>query len=78
MSPLHLRVAWKKKNEVICYDPTDDRWTCITIERDTGTWRILPAGSLTDYPIAELRNPNSKLIEQPVVFRKCYGGVVTG
>jgi len=44
------------------------------IERDIGTWRILPAGSLTDYPISELRNPNSKLIEQPVVFTR-YGQI---
>jgi hypothetical protein len=72
--PLNLRVAWKKKNEVICYDPTDERWSCIMIERDIGTWRILPAGSLTDYPISELRNPNSKLIEQPVVFTR-YGQI---
>jgi hypothetical protein len=72
--PLNLRVAWKKKNEVICYDPTDERWSCIVIERDMGTWRILPAGSLTDYPISELRNPNSKLIEQPVVFTR-YGQI---
>ena len=71
---LHLRVAWKKKNEVIYYDPTDERCSCIAIERDTGTWRILPAGSLTDYPIPELRNPNSKLTEQPVVFTR-YGQV---
>jgi hypothetical protein len=70
---LHLRVAWKK-NEVIYYDPTDERCSCIAIERDTGTWRILPAGSLTDYPIPELRNPNSKLTEQPVVFTR-YGQV---
>ena len=72
--PLNLRVAWKKKNEVIYYDRTDERWSCIAIERDTGTWRILPAGSLTDYPIPELRNPNSKLIEQPVVFTR-YGQI---
>ncbi len=72
--PLNLRIAWKKKNEVICYDPTDERWSCIMIERDIGTWRILPAGSLTDYPISELRNPNSKLIEQPVVFTR-YGQI---
>ncbi|MGC2571971.1 MAG: hypothetical protein WA364_10715, partial [Candidatus Nitrosopolaris sp.] len=72
--PLNLRVAWKKKNEVIYYDPTDERWSCISIERDTGTWRILPAGSLTDYPITELRNPNSKLIEQPVLFTR-YGQI---
>ncbi len=44
--PLHLHVASKKKNEVIYYDPTDDRWSCIVIERDIGTWRELPAGSL--------------------------------
>jgi hypothetical protein len=72
--PLNLRVAWKKKNEIICYDPTDERWSCIVIERDIGTWRILPAGSLTDYPISELRNPNSKLIKQPVVFTR-YGQI---
>ena len=72
--PLNLRVAWKKKNEIIYYDPTDERWSCIAIERDTGTWRILPAGNLTDYPIPELRNPNSKLIEQPVVFTR-YGQI---
>jgi hypothetical protein len=68
--PLNLRVAWKKKNEVIYFDPTDERCSCIAIERDVGTWRILPAGSLTDYPIPELRNPNSKLAEQPVVFTR--------
>jgi hypothetical protein len=72
--PLNLRVAWKKKNEIIYYDPTDERWPCIAIERDAGTWRILPAGSLTNYPIPELRNPNSKLIEQPVVFTR-YGQI---
>jgi hypothetical protein len=72
--PLNLRVAWKKKNEIIYYDPTDERWSCIAIERDTGTWRILPAGSLTDYPIPELRNQNSKLIEQPIVFTR-YGQI---
>ena len=33
--PLNLRVAWKKKNEVIYYDPTDERWSCIVIERST-------------------------------------------
>ena len=42
--PLNLRVAWKKKNEVIYYDPTDERWSCVAIEREIGTWRILPAG----------------------------------
>lgn len=72
--PLHLRVAWQKKNEVIYYDRTDERCSCIAIERDTGTWRLLPAGSLTDYPISELRNPNSQLIEQPVVFTR-YGQI---
>jgi len=71
--PLNLRVAWKK-NEVIYYDPTDERWSCIAIERDMGTWRILPTGSLTDYPISELRNPNSKLTEQPVIFTR-YGQI---
>ena len=35
--PLHLRVGWKKKNEVIYYDRTDENWSCISIERDTGT-----------------------------------------
>ena len=45
--PLHLRVAWKKKNEIIYYDPTDDSCSCIAIGRDIGTWQILPAGSLT-------------------------------
>jgi hypothetical protein len=70
--PLHLRVAWKKKNEVIYYDRTDEDWSCIAIERDTGTWRLLENGSLTSYPIAELRNLNSKLAEQPVLFTR-YG-----
>ena len=51
--PLHLRVAWKKKNEVICYDLTDESWSCISIERDIGTWRLLQDGSLTGYPTAE-------------------------
>lgn len=69
---LHLRVAWKKKNQVICYDMTDENWSCIEIERDTGTWRLLQNGSLTGYPIAELRNANSKLAEQPVLFTR-YG-----
>jgi hypothetical protein len=69
---LHLRIAWKKKNEVICYDLTDENWACILIERDTGTWRLLQNGSLTGYPIAELRNSNSKLAEQPVLFTR-YG-----
>ncbi|MGA9843584.1 MAG: hypothetical protein WBQ25_14830, partial [Nitrososphaeraceae archaeon] len=69
---LHLRVAWKEKNEVIYYDQTDESWTCIAIERDIGTWRLLQNGSLTDYPIAELRNPNSKLTEQPILFTR-YG-----
>jgi hypothetical protein len=68
--PLHLRVAWKKKNEVIYYDRTDETWSCIAIERDAGTWRVLPAGSLTGYPIAELHNPNSKLSDQPVLFTR--------
>jgi hypothetical protein len=67
-----LPVAWKKKNEVIYYDMTDDDGYCIAIERDTGTWRLLQNGSLTGYPIAELRNPNSKLAEQPVLFTR-YG-----
>jgi hypothetical protein len=70
--PLHLRVAWIKKNEVICYDLTDERWSCISIERDIGTWRLLQDGSLTGYPIAELRNPNSKLTEKPLLFTR-YG-----
>ena len=70
--PLHLRVAWKKKNEVICYDLTDEGWSCIVIERDAGTWRLLQNGSLTDYPLTELRNPNSKLTEQPLLFTR-YG-----
>jgi hypothetical protein len=70
--PLHLRVAWKKKNEVICYDLTDESWSCISIERDIGTWRLLQDGSLTGYPTAELRNPNSKLADQPVLFTR-YG-----
>jgi hypothetical protein len=69
---LHLRVAWKKKNEVIYYDGTDENWSCIAIERDTGTWRLLQHGSLTDYSLAELRNPNSKLTEQPLLFTR-YG-----
>jgi hypothetical protein len=69
---LHLRVAWKEKNEVIYYDQTDESWTCIAIERDIGTWRLLQNGSLTDYPIAELRNPNSKSTEQPILFTR-YG-----
>ncbi|MFZ0327725.1 MAG: hypothetical protein WAL66_10540, partial [Nitrososphaeraceae archaeon] len=69
---LHLRVAWKEKNEVIYYDQTDESWTCIAIERDIGTWRLLQNASLTDYPIAELRNPNSKLTEQPILFTR-YG-----
>ena len=64
--PLHLRVAWKKKNEIIYYDPTDDSWSCIAVGRDMGIWQILPTGSLTGYPIAELRNPNSNLLDQPV------------
>jgi hypothetical protein len=68
--PLHLRVAWKKKNEIIYYDPTDDSWSCIAIERDIITWQMLPAGSLTGYPIAELRNPNSKLTDRPVLFTR--------
>jgi hypothetical protein len=68
--PLHLRVAWKKKNEVIYYDRTDETWSCIAIERDAGTWRDLPVGSLTGYPISELRNPNSKLLDQPVLFTR--------
>ena len=70
--PLHLRVAWKKRNEAIYYDPTDEKWSCIAIERATGTWRLLPAGSLTGYPISELRNPNSELKEQPILFTR-YG-----
>ena len=68
--PLHLRVAWKKKNEIIHYDPTDESWSCIAIGRDIGTWQMLPAGSLTGYPIAELRNPNSKLTDRPVLFTR--------
>jgi hypothetical protein len=68
--PLHLRVAWKKKNEIIYYDPTDENWSCIAIERDIGTWHILPASSLTGYPLAELRNPNSKISEQPILFTR--------
>jgi hypothetical protein len=68
--PLHLRVAWKKKNEIIYYDPTDDNWSCIAIGRDIGSWQLLPTGSLTGYPIAELRNPNSKLTDQPVLFTR--------
>jgi hypothetical protein len=68
--PLHLRVAWKKKNEIIYYDPTDENWSCIAIQRDIGTWQILPAGSLTGYPIAELRNPSSKLSDQPILFTR--------
>jgi hypothetical protein len=68
--PLHLRVAWKKKNEVIYFDPTNEKWSCIAIERDTGTWRLLPAGSLTDYPITELRKPDSQLKEQPILFTR--------
>jgi hypothetical protein len=68
--PLHLRVAWKKKNEIIYYDLTDDNWSCIAIERDIGTWQMLPSGSLTGYPMAELRNPNSKLSDQPVLFTR--------
>ncbi|HEY7080148.1 MAG TPA: hypothetical protein VH500_10630 [Nitrososphaeraceae archaeon] len=67
---LHLRIAWIKKNEVICYDLTNERWSCIAIERDTGTWRLLQDGSLTGYPIAELRNPNSKLTEKPLLFTR--------
>jgi hypothetical protein len=51
---------------------TNEYWSCIAIERDTGTWRLLPSGSLTGYPIAELCNPNSKLTEQPVLFTR-YG-----
>jgi hypothetical protein len=70
--PLQLRVAWKKKNEVIYYDATDEIWSCIAIERDTGTWRLLQNGSLTGYPLAELRNPSSKLTEQPLLFTR-YG-----
>ena len=70
--PLHLRVGWKKKNEIIYYDRTDESWSCIAIERDIGTWQLLPNGSLTGYPIAELRNPNSKLTEQPILFAR-YG-----
>ena len=69
---LHLRVARKKKNKVIYYDQTDESWTCIAIERDIGTWRLLQNGSLTGYPIAELRNPNSKLTEKPLLFIR-YG-----
>jgi hypothetical protein len=69
---LHLRVAWKKNNEIIYYDLTDESWSCIAIERATGTWRLLQDGSLTGYPRAELRNPNSKLTEQPVLFTR-YG-----
>ncbi|MFY9868126.1 MAG: hypothetical protein WAK17_00240 [Candidatus Nitrosopolaris sp.] len=68
--PLHLRVAWKKKNEIIYYDPTDDSWSCIAVGRDMGIWQILPTGSLTGYPIAELRNPNSNLLDQPVLFAR--------
>jgi hypothetical protein len=68
--PLHLRIAWKKKNEVIYFDPTNEKWSCIAIERDTGTWRLLPAGSLTDYPITELRKPDSQLKEQPILFTR--------
>jgi hypothetical protein len=70
--PLHLRIAWKKKNEIIYYGSTDDNWSCIAIGRDIGTWQILPTGSLIGYPIAELRNPNSKLADQPVLFTR-YG-----
>jgi hypothetical protein len=33
---------------------------------------LIENGSLTSYPIAELRNPNSKLAEQPVLFTR-YG-----
>jgi hypothetical protein len=69
---LHLRVAWKKNNEIIYYDLTDESWSCIAIERATGTWRLLQDGSLTGYPRAELRNPNSKLTEQPVLFTRYY------
>ena len=70
--PLHLRVTWKKKNEVILFDPTDENWSCIAIERDTGTFRLLPGGSLTGYPIAELRNPNSQLKEQASTLYKIW------
>ena len=45
--PLHLRVAWKKKNEVIYYDRTDETWSCTAIERVTGTWRDLTNVVLT-------------------------------
>jgi hypothetical protein len=68
--PLHLRVAWKKKNEVIYFDPTNEKWSCIAIERYTGTWRLLPAGSLTGYPTTELRKKYSQLKEQPILFTR--------
>jgi hypothetical protein len=68
--PLHLRIAWKKKNEVIYFDPTNEKWSCIAIERDTGTWRLLPAGSLTGYPITELRKQYSQLKDPPVLFTR--------
>jgi hypothetical protein len=70
--PLHLRVAWKKKNEVIYYDQTDENWSCVAIEKNTGTWRLLENGPLTGYQIGELQNQNSKLTEQPLLFTR-YG-----
>lgn len=70
--PLHLRVAWKRKNEVIYYDQTDENWSCVEIEKDAGTWRLLEKGPLTSYQIGELQNPNSKLTEQPTLFTR-YG-----
>jgi hypothetical protein len=38
--------------------------------RKIGTRQMLPAGSLTRYPIAELRNPSSRFIEEPVLFTR--------
>ena len=55
---LHLRVAWKEKNEVIYYYQTDESWTCIAIERYIGTWRLLQNGA---YRLPNSRAEKSKL-----------------
>ena len=57
-------ILHERKRKVIYYDPTDENCSCIAIERDTGAWRLLPAGSVIDYPKSELRKPNSELKEQ--------------
>ena len=58
---LHLRVAWKEKNEVIYYDQTDKSWTCIAIERDIGTWRLLQNGQLNGLPNSRAEKSKLKI-----------------